>query len=365
LKSKLKILLITVRADYGGGPEHIFRLLPFLKEDFELFIACPDDVPYYKKFASEIGEERLIKIPHRKFSIIMYLKLLMFITREGISIVHSHGKGAGVYSRLFKFFAFTRVIHTYHGIHTGEYSKGVRGLYLILERFFSLLSERTICVSESEAKRVIDEKICSKSKVTIIFNGVKIPENKVVFPVMRPKKILHVTRFDYAKNSSVLFEIAKELKRENLLEKFVFVVVGDGPEKKKLESLVREAEIADHFLFEGFQGDMEKYYKGAFVYLSTSRWEGLPLSVLESKSYGIPQLLTNVNGNKDCVKQGKDGFLYEVTNINKCVEYLMSLSENADFWESFSVEARKNVIENYDIKFSAEKLATLYKRGRG
>ena len=95
---KKKILLITVRADTGGGPKHVYDILEGLQNDFDFFIAAPDNERYsndYKALAKEF-----LPIPHRKFSLTTLLEIYLFCRKHNIQIIHSHGFGAGLYSRL-------------------------------------------------------------------------------------------------------------------------------------------------------------------------------------------------------------------------------------------------------------------------
>jgi len=114
---KIKILHISSRADFGGGPEHLFQLLKSAKNKMDVFAACPNDFPYYEKYRELLGKDKIIIIPHRKFSPSVFVKLISFITGNGINIVHSHGKGAGIYSRLLYLFTNIKVVHTFHGLH--------------------------------------------------------------------------------------------------------------------------------------------------------------------------------------------------------------------------------------------------------
>lgn len=98
------IIYVTARADYGGGPEHVLTLVKGLRSRYRLFIACPKDRPYCDLYESLLEPGKMFEIPHRRFSIIKLLQLAFFIRSRGIGIVHSHGKGAGIYSRLLKIF---------------------------------------------------------------------------------------------------------------------------------------------------------------------------------------------------------------------------------------------------------------------
>ena len=99
---KNKILLISVRADFGGGPEHIYRLVQKLKDEIEIYIACPNDYPYWNRYERLVNAERMIRIPHRKFKLYAVSSLIFFLHKHQIDLIHSHGKGAGIYGRTLR-----------------------------------------------------------------------------------------------------------------------------------------------------------------------------------------------------------------------------------------------------------------------
>jgi len=169
------ILIITSRADFGGCPEHVFQLINQLKNDFNFFVACPNDYPYYKLYSKLLGTNNIFEIPHRKVNLTLILKLYEFIKKKEIRLIHSHGKGAGIYSRLLFFLTSSPIVHTFHGVHIEKYSKIARVLYLTLEKFFSLFTLKFISVSNSEKDKILKYRIAKASKVVVIPNGVNIP----------------------------------------------------------------------------------------------------------------------------------------------------------------------------------------------
>lgn len=114
----MNVLYITVRSDFGGGPRHIDQLVEWMPKDINVFMAYPKDgCPYGLRWESNNRIKETIFIPYRKFSLKSLSKLKHFIKDNKIDIVHSHGNGAGIYSRLLKILCpSVAVIHTFHGI---------------------------------------------------------------------------------------------------------------------------------------------------------------------------------------------------------------------------------------------------------
>jgi glycosyltransferase involved in cell wall biosynthesis len=358
--SQIRVLAITARADYGGGPEHLFRLVKELQNKVCFFIAAPNDKPYYDRYASLIGIEKMISMPHRKFSFSKLFELSRFVKKQKINLIHSHGKGAGLYGRLLKLLTNVPVVHTFHGLHLDEYSFIVKNLYLYLERILSLLTSKIIAVSVSELQRLVQNKITHSSKVQAIMNGMIMPDEHAVFSEQKPFKVLTVSRFDYSKNSELMIDIMKEARARGKINELIFVFAGDGPSLIKIKEEIENEGFSNHAVFTGMIENLSTYFKNSFCYISTSRWEGLPLAVMEAMSYGLPVIATRVTGNIDLIENGKDGFLYESENSAEAASYIIKLSSDKDLWKRFSNAAREKIRNKFTVKKMAEETYRLY-----
>lgn len=360
----LSVLMISVRADYGGGPEHVFRLMQYLPDNIKPWVACPREVPYWERYARLIGEERMIEMPHRKFRISYLFALRKLLIKNKINIIHSHGKGAGVYGRLLALFTGRPCIHTFHGLHIGEYNSIQRALYLMIERILSKLSRQIIAVSAGEAEVIKSEKLCDPKKLTIIENGVVIPSETVCLQSVGKYKIVLITRFDYSKNTELLIPILKALELNNQINKFQFNILGTGKNQKLLETEIEKLGLSPYVSFYGSVANPNEYFKKAFCYLSTSRWEGLPLSLLEAMAVGLPVVATNVVGNRDIVDNGENGYLFELDAPESAARLLVQLVDDLERWTNFSKAARYKVCTSYSIEQMSAKIAELYLKAR-
>ena len=88
---KKKILLITVRADTGGGPKHVYDILKGLQNDFDFYLAAPPK-EYYSESFQKLSKGYL-PIAHRKFSLLTLFKIFLFCRKNHITTIHSHGFG--------------------------------------------------------------------------------------------------------------------------------------------------------------------------------------------------------------------------------------------------------------------------------
>ena len=336
----------------GGGPEHLWQLVRHLPIEMQCFIAAPSCEPYGERFLQCVGQSNFLSIPQRKFTLTAFGKLLHFIKKHNIQIIHSHGKGAGIYGRLAALFTGTKSIHTFHGIHLPS-NRFVRMLYSVLEQVLCRISKVCIAVSDGEAKEA--KKLKFGKNIITIYNGVQIPEHMVQKDMQRPFKILHVSRFDTKqKNSLFLYDIALAMQKKDILTQCQFILVGDGEELPILKDKLRNAQLLKYFTFAGIQKDVTPFYKEASCLISTSRWEGLPLAVLEAGTYGVPTIASNVVGNRDAVVHGKTGFLYELGDVDGAVGCVEKLLDNIYRWKEMRIKTYIHIGDSFSVQRMAK-----------
>ena len=356
----MKILFIMLRADHGGGPKHVDLLINNLSSEIEIYLACPQDRPYYDLWSKSKKIKDIFTLPHRKFSAKKLLGLNKFIKDNDIKIIHSHGKGAGIYSRILKILnPRLKIVHTLHGVHIGKYGFLKRNVYIFLERFLTLFTDKFINVSNSENSVCLKLKLFKKSKSEIVYNGIKAllkdDNAKIKFDLSGKRVVTTISRFDYAKNMSLAYEIAKNFKDNSSI---VFLWLGDGDDRAKFESMAQKD--GANIIFTGFTDEVSAYLSATDIYLSTSRWEGLPYALIEAQSLGIPVVATNVVGNNEVVENGKSGFLFE--DAQQACQDIEILLNDEKIYGKMQAEALLNFKDKFDIDVMIRKVEKIYEQ---
>lgn len=346
---KNKILFITVRADIGGGPKHVLDILK-TNHPIERFIAAPDKEFYSSSFKNY--SKGFIPIPHRKFSLKALIHLYLFCKKENITIVHSHGFGAGIYSRLLKIiYPKIKVIHTFHGVHPGQKAKN------ILEKILSTLTYKLIFVSQSEFENATNLGICNQdaSNWAIMPHGIDIDffkeklkeAMKLNLPWKEKKiKILGtLSRLDEHKGNHYLI-----LNMKKLPPHFKMVVAGDGPRKNDLLKLIKEEKLENRVLLLGELDSPFSLLKSIDIYVSSSKGEGLPYAILESMAAEKPMVISKVSGHLNL------GHKEQFFSLENPEEYTAKILKAAHY---------KNVKypilnSNYDLNKNLVNLFSLY-----
>ncbi len=361
-KQKPKVLLLSSRADFGGGPEHILLLARNLKTTHEVFIACPEEEPYFSKFKNLLGIDHLIPISHRKIRFREILRLRRVVLEKNIEIIHSHGKGAGILGRILAFFSARPSIHTFHGLHIADYNSFTRFLYLSLEKILSLFTSKVIAVSHQEQTLLMDYKIVPAFKLTQIDNGVEVPETHPPLRHQNKKfQVLLSSRFNYQKNTEMIFPLLKTLQAQNRLDYFNFTVLGHGEGAEPLRKQLEEAGLDEYVQFEGVVSNSREFLRRSDCFLSTSRWEGMPLAILEALSEGCPVLASQVVGNSDIITPGYNGYLYDLSQVQDAAERLWFLSQNPEIREKISKNAYESAVLRYSDKSMTHRTQSVYR----
>lgn len=349
---KKKILYVSLRSDFGGATMHIDQLIQSFSNNYEIYCAAPIEKPYGVKWLNRLGSEKLLELPHRSFSVTHLIRLIFFIKRNKIDIIHAHGKGAGIYARLAKIFTSKKyLVYTLHGLHIANYTKSMKYFYIFLERVLGKLTNLFINVSNGEKKVCLDNKLFDETKSKVIYNGIENDENN--YPAkdeLRRKLnlpidlfiILSVIRFNPQKNITALLEIAQKLYYD---KNFMFLIIGDGEEKQKVEKIISENKM-DNVKLLGYQKNVNEYLSASDLFLSTSLWEGLPYSLIEAARAGIPIIASDVTGNNEVVFDNHNGYLFQINDIDSAVNMLRELKDSNKTLETFGQNS-KGVFKEY------------------
>lgn len=351
----LRVLAVTVRADLGGGPEHLFQLTRAFGPHVITTIACPEEPPYHARYQALDNVERVIDLPHRAFSLARLRALAGLVRDSRIDLIHSHGKGAGLYTRLLSAMTGRPCVHTFHGLHVGEYDPVKRSLYLMLERALGLATDAAICVSEGERDLIAAARILPKRKLNVVENGVVVPD--LVVGQDDALRIVAVNRFDHQKNPELLVEIADAL-RVRLGDGFFMTVIGQGDALDATRRAIADRGLSDHVLLPGPTNDPRAVFRAHNVFLSTSRWEGMPLAVLEAMSEGLAVVATDVVGNRDVVRDGVTGALYPLDDSGRAADILAALQPTAR--RAMGGAGRQAVLTQYSVGTMADRTRAVY-----
>jgi glycosyltransferase involved in cell wall biosynthesis len=138
-------------------------------------------------------------------------------------------------------------------------------------------------------------------------------------------------------------------------------LVGDGPQRDTLELRARELGISRRTLFAGYQREIARYFDFFDAFLLTSANEGTPVVAIEALAARRPVVATRVGGVPDVVRDGIDGFLADVGDVDGLARSLEKLARDAELRQRMGEVGREEVLPRYRVSRLVADVDALYR----
>lgn len=332
------ILYVVTLSEWGGAQRYVHDLAVRLRGEFEVAVACAPGGPLVHRLRAAGVAVHEIPALVRSIRPLTDLRALWqlyrLMRRLKPDIVHCNSSKAGVLGRLAALLAGVPVrLFTAHGWAFTE-GRPFRQRWLLarVEGLAALASTHIICVSEHDRELALRFRVAGPERLTVIHNGVD-PAPFRAMPARRggrPFTVVMTARLAPPKDPLCLLEAFARLRNGDGLPAMRLVFVGDGPLRQRLEEaatalglrvLRRDAPAAEAGLGDGgavpevvFTGerpmeDVAVILAEADAFVLASRWEGLPISVIEAMMAGLPVVASRVGGLPELVADGVTGYL--------------------------------------------------------
>ena len=266
-----------------------------------------------------------------------------------IDVIHLHSSKAGFLGRMVSSILLksNKVVYTSHAVSflRLDITKKKKLMFIWMEKIASYFGGKIIACSKSEKDEFLKYGI---KNVNYINNGIQPLKEKKKENITKKITIISIGRLSIQKNPKLFNKIAQKfIDNENIQ----FIWCGDGELRCEL--------ISKNIKCTGWinKNEILHYLSSADIYLSTSLWEGLPLSVLEAMSVGVPLVLSNCVGNKDLIKD--NGYLYK--DINEAIKSINYLKDNKDILVSMQEISKKFFYRNFTINKMGNDYLNLYR----
>lgn len=233
---------------------------------------------------------------------------------KNIDILQLHSSKAGVLGRVAARMLGLqqRTFYLPHGVSFArqDVSSRKRSFYILIEKVANAFAGKVVACSHSEKELLISHGI---KNVIVINNGIKVSETEPDYKIPGQTLVFGtVGRITYQKNPRLFNTIAMHFKDD---ERVRFLWIGDGELRNEIQEN-EQVQVTGWVT----PNEVQHYLNQIDIYISTSLWEGLPLSVLEAMNCGKPLLLSDCVGNVDTVKNGDNGFLYH--DVEEAVHHI-------------------------------------------
>jgi glycosyltransferase involved in cell wall biosynthesis len=309
----VRVLELLVSTDLGGGPAHVRDVVAGLAgPQFEFTVAGPAGGALLPALTAAGAD--WAPVAADRLSAAALRDTIRLVRARRVQVIHSHGKGAGLYGRIAGRLTGAAAVHTFHGIHPAPYG----GLYLALERALARHTFAVVHVSESQATEARRLGLAPAGRTRVIVNGIdaaavrataaRAPLSRAGLG-LRPDALVLATvaRFDPVKRLGVLLRAMPRLLER--VPEAQLLIVGDGPQRDALRALARALGPGEPVVFAGAIPDAARVFPLVDLYVTASSREGLPLAVLEAMACGLPVLATLAPGHVDAVEAEVTGRL--------------------------------------------------------
>lgn len=303
-----------------------------------------------------------------------YYALRDFFRIECPHIVHTHSSKTGILGRFAARAArVPTIVHTVHGYaFPGESRWAIKALYKLLEQRAGRVTGKILVLNDNDASIAHEQLGVSKHRIELIPNGVDVEiyspatfENRqdlrrAAFYIDNPDHVIvgMVGRLWLQKNPQCFVRAAIRVAAQRLNADFF--MIGDGEFRPELEGMIQASGHADRIHILGWRSDVPQLLKALDLMVLPSRWEGMPLAILEAMSTAMPVVASDIPGNRHLVHDGQDGRLFPPDNDSALASVLIDLIDDPIKRERFSAQARAKVMEQFTLAARMKRITAIY-----
>lgn len=293
------------------------------------------------------------------FDFFVFKKLYNLIEEFEPDIIHTHRYSLQYVIPVLLFFKYVkrnnriRIVHTIHSLAQKDV---MPRLLRLQKKWFKKGYAIPVAISPAVKESIVQVYNLNEEKIPIIFNGVPISECIKKDKYYNTKKIIHVGRFSEEKNHSGLLEVFKDLLKSN--PKAKLYLIGDGHLFGQIKNLVRNLKLNDNVVFLGKKDYVYSHLHDSDVFVLPSKYEGMPMSLLEAMATGLPVVCSPVGGIPDMIDDGVNGFLPK--NKAQMVKILNDIINDKKMCEKIGKSAIEKS-KDYSSKKMAKSYLSLYK----
>lgn len=343
-----KIRILHVAQAAGGVDCYIRMLLKCLdKNKFQNILVCSQDFcrEDYDDLVSNFEQIEMKRAIgwNDVTAIVEVRKLIKYYKPD---IVYAHSSKAGAIARVADIGMKNYCIYNPHGwAFNMRCSNKKKILYTVIEKLAAHFCDRIICISDAEKQSALKKHICRENKLQVIFNGVDIEAYKNGVHCTIKRKDLDIPddafvvgmvgRISPQKAPDVFIKAARMIKE--IIPNSHFIIVGKGEQENDIRKYAEENGFSDSLHITGWVENPLSYVELFDVACLLSRWEGFGLVLPEYMMAGKPIVASRVDAIPDIVKDGENGLLVDIDDVEETVQAIMTIYQNP--------QIRRNIIK--------------------
>ncbi len=343
----------------GGMEIYTQNFTKLLKERVERIIIITrrfsNTSSYEKKDNIEVYRVRWFKglyLRNPSFNINAFFKALSL----DYDVIISQGPVSSFLGGLISFIKKKKLVARPAGVAyvQPQYGSLLKKVLFFFEKIAYKNADVVVFLSEAEKEQFKKKLGFLPRRFEIIPTGVEIPDIpggdvkrlKEEFSLGEDITITTVGRLIGVKGIDIFIHAM-----EGVEGKFRALIVGDGPERKRLEALVKESHLENKVIFSGWRDDIPAILAASDIFVLSSYSEGLPIALLEAMASGKPCIVTDIGLP---VENRKDALVVRAGDAEELKKAVEELLENKKLRERLGKEAKKKVIAKFSWKNAIE-----------
>lgn len=381
-----RVLRIINRFNLGGPTFNASYLTAYMAPEFETLLigGSPLEDEAHSGFIPESLGIRYIEIPEMSRSVNpmndlkAWLRIRKIIREFKPDIVHTHASKAGALGRTAAMSCGVKtIVHTYHGhVFSGYFPARKSKIVQAIERFLNKRTHAIITISDKQFREITEEFHVAPPEKTYVIPlgldlqkfGTNIPEKRKSFREkygIKPDEIAVgiIGRIVPIKNHSMFTRVICDAQN-NSKYRIVPVIIGDGEDRQTQEKLFENIRDKNQPkpVFTSWCKDVDVALAGLDIVALTSFNEGTPVSLIEAQAASRPVITTNAGGVKDCVEDGRSGFIIENFDEQKFSETITMLAEDEAKRNKMGAAGQKFANENFNYHQLVNNMKALYNK---
>lgn len=376
---KAKVFHVITHLEPGGAQQNTLMTLEHLpRESYEVGLISGPRGPLVE-WANRIpGVTRvwlpsLVREAHPINDLRTLITMWRVFRRERPAVVHTHSAKAGILGRwAAKLAGVPWIFHTTHGFGFNDSQAPLaRSFYIWLERVTSKITTAQVFVSYDNAEKAERLGLVKPGEWILSRSGIDLDRFMQDGPrrtklaewgISEDKAVVGMIACFKPQKAPVDFvDVAARVLRET--DRVHFIMAGDGELRAQVEARIRHHGIQDRITLLGWQPveDMPEIYRSLDIMVLTSLWEGMARVFSEANASGLPIVATKVDGAREAVTDGENGFLLDFHDVEGIAGAVLRLVRDPELRRTMGERGREQVKE-FDVRTAMATLESEYRK---